>query len=99
MKLIWKVVLGVLAAPFVLTGGAYAYVSATWYKDYSDSPRPNVKASTEPEVIARGKYLVQAVAHCNACHGPAEIARQRKVDHGAALVGGFEWDIGPFGHF
>lgn len=99
MKLIWKIVLGVAATPVVLAAGAYAYISATWHKTYPDHPRPAVKASSDPEVIARGKYLVEAVAHCSACHGPAANVKARKVDFAASLVGGYEWDVAPFGRF
>lgn len=33
-----------------------------------DRPYPQITASKDPTVIARGRYLVMGPAHCNACH-------------------------------
>jgi mono/diheme cytochrome c family protein len=34
-----------------------------------EAPYPNIKASTDTAVIARGKYLAYGPAHCANCHG------------------------------
>jgi mono/diheme cytochrome c family protein len=34
-----------------------------------DAPYPDLHASTDPAVIARGQYLATGPAHCTACHG------------------------------
>lgn len=63
-----------------------------------DAPLPNITASRDPAVIARGEYIVQGPAHCTACHVPrAEFFAMRQ---GQRLVprGGFVWDL-PFGTF
>jgi len=38
-----------------------------WDRKY-ESPYPDLKASTDSTVIARGKYLVYGPAHCASCH-------------------------------
>src|SRR5690242_15137368 len=35
-----------------------------------DAPYPDIHASTDPAVVARGQYLATGPAHCTACHGP-----------------------------
>lgn len=42
------------------------------YKKY-DAPYPDIHASTDSSVIARGKYLVTGPAHCADCHAPDSI--------------------------
>jgi mono/diheme cytochrome c family protein len=49
-----------------------------------DPGYPAVKASSDPAVIARGRYLAYGAAHCVDCHG------------GLALSGGVEFHL-PFG--
>jgi len=57
---------------------------------------PNLHASTDSAVIARGRYLAFGPAHCSGCHSPA--SNQEKINSGEqlALVGGFEFDL-PIG--
>ncbi len=79
--------------------GLFVYVEATWSLDYPDTPLPAIQASTDPAVIAQGEYIVHAVAHCSACHGPAELVEARKIDFTKPMVGGNVWHAGPFGKF
>jgi mono/diheme cytochrome c family protein len=52
-----------------------------------DAPVPDIQASTDPAVIARGEYLARGPAHCVDCHtAPGK----------PELSGGFEWQI-PLG--
>lgn len=94
----WIVVVPV--ALLVVGGGVgYAYVEATYERDFSATPLPAIVASTDPEVIARGEYVVHALAHCSACHGPAEKASQHQLGAKTDLRGGFTMAAGPFGTF
>jgi mono/diheme cytochrome c family protein len=60
-----------------------------------DAPYPEVTASTDSTVIARGRYLVRDVAHCASCHGDpsqkADIAESKDVP----LSGGYLFDVPP----
>lgn len=68
MKKVVVRVLGALAALVVLA------VVALVVKFFVLSPRmrpaPDLKASTDPQVIARGSYLVNHVTGCLGCHSP-----------------------------
>lgn len=67
--------------------------------DFTATPYPAVHASRDPAVIARGRYLFTAVAHCTACHAPeASLADKTPQEVAAAEpVGGHIWDMGVIG--
>jgi mono/diheme cytochrome c family protein len=106
MKLVAKILGGIVLVLLLLIAGFYLHLSLTWEKDYADSPRPDIAASDDPAVIARGEYLVNAVAHCAICHQdvPAgslseAMLKNRESGVGKALSGGLTWDIPLFGRF
>ncbi|MES2176409.1 MAG: cytochrome c [Gemmatimonadota bacterium] len=91
-----KVLIGVAVLAVGLVGVAI-HVSRTWDRSY-DAPLPEVHASTAPEVLARGEYLVYGPAHCVACHTSsysdmAKLARGTKVP----LSGGLRLSAAPLG--
>jgi mono/diheme cytochrome c family protein len=90
------VVLGVVA---LIVVAGIVWVQLTWSVDHPDTPFPPITASDDPEVIARGAYLVHAVAHCSTCHQPADQVAGRLLDTGAPLAGGYVIEAGPFGTF
>jgi mono/diheme cytochrome c family protein len=74
------------------------YVARNWDRTW-DVPAPDLHASTDPAVIARGEYLVTGPAHCTECHVPdfgtfQEFYGERRV---VALSGGYRFPIGPLG--
>lgn len=92
--------LGVLVGLVVVAAlGLYIYVQLKYNVDYPGTPLPAITASKDPEVIKRGEYIVHHVAHCSACHGPAELAKQHEVDFTKPLEGGYTIHAGPFGTF
>jgi mono/diheme cytochrome c family protein len=60
-----------------------------------DAPYPEIHASTDPAVIARGAYLAYGPAHCVNCHTSGE-AQKAASEEGATppLFGGNVWAIG-----
>lgn len=62
-----------------------------------DAPYPDIHASKDSAIIARGKYLVNGPAHCAHCHTPND--QMGKVDAGeiVAMTGGHEFNLGPIG--
>jgi len=93
-------ILGVLLGLVLLTGmGFVVYVQVAYNVDFPDTPLPAITARTDAATLARGEYLVHAVAHCSSCHGPAELMKQRTIDFTRPLVGGYTWEPGPFGSF
>src|SRR5690606_10079087 len=87
-----RIVMGLLGASVLLVCGGWAWVEATAKLAHPEAPLPAIVAVDDPEVIARGAYLVHAVAHCSACHGAP-------ADEGAPMVGGHTIEAGPFGTF
>src|SRR5688572_28758090 len=61
-----------------------------------DAPYPQIAASTDSAVIARGKNLVQGPAHCINCHGPKNADELVKQGKDVPLHGGFKFDL-PYG--
>src|SRR5262245_4198390 len=97
-KTVRRGALGGLAAVLLVTTGAFAYVNLTYQRDFSAVPLPDVKASQDPEVIARGAYIANAVAHCSACHGNGESTNKHELPADPKdLRGGYVLDAGPFG--
>jgi mono/diheme cytochrome c family protein len=74
------------------------FVSVTWNKDW-DVPAPDLHASTDPALIARGEYLVYGPAHCVDCHvsNLAEYDRFYETGTPPAMSGGYKFLIGPLG--
>lgn len=91
------VVLGVLAS---VIAAALVYFQLTYRKDYSSVAEPRLVASKDPAVIAQGEYVVNALAHCQACHQSHEFAHERKLNPDTKdLSGGYKMEAGPFGNF
>src|SRR5262245_26850516 len=74
------------------------YVWRTWDRVY-DSPLPDVHASSDPDMIKRGEYLVFGPAHCVECHTASSEAFERYVETGERppLAGGQRFAAPPLG--
>src|SRR5690606_41627233 len=59
------------------------------------APYPDITASTDSAVIARGKYLAFGPAHCGTCHVP--MNKVMDVENGEEIPhsGGWELTIPP----
>ncbi len=95
LKKVLKAVGALVVLLIVLVAAWAAYISATWDKDYSAVEKPALVASTDPEVIKRGEYVVHSMAHCSVCHAPREVTLARKPGDHPAMPGGYRWDMGP----
>ena len=93
-----KILLAVLALIAIAVIGFYIFVQSSFDKTY-DWPGPSLKASTDSTIIARGKYLVNGPAHCNACH-VSSFAEIVDSDKGleVPLKGGIKFPMGPLGN-
>lgn len=96
---ILKVVAALLALGVLVALGLFVYVQVAYNVDFPSTPKPAVTARKDAETIARGEYLVHAVAHCSTCHGPAELAQQHLLDFSKPLAGGYTINAGLFGTF
>lgn len=60
-----------------------------------DAPYPEIVASTDSDIIARGEYLVFGPAHCASCHVPMDKIKDVENGMKMPLIGGWEVDIPP----
>jgi mono/diheme cytochrome c family protein len=98
MKRWQKVVVGAAASVLVVLSGAVGFVNLRWNRSYDHIEGPALRASADPDVIARGRYLVEGPAHCSVCH-VASAEEAARVDAGERLPmrGGQKFQIGPLG--
>lgn len=61
-----------------------------------DAPYPNIHASTDSSVIARGRHLAYSGAHCIDCHHKGNPDSLIALGQDVPLTGGFEFKI-PLG--
>ena len=96
MKTLKRFVLWLVAAVTVVTTALLGWILWTWDRVYDDVPIPQLAASADPDVIARGKYLVRGPAHCSNCH-VGDLQEMVRADGGEELPmkGGLEFPIGP----
>ncbi|MBK7427324.1 MAG: cytochrome C [Saprospiraceae bacterium] len=78
--------------------GFVVFVFLTWDKKH-DAPYPDISASSDSSIIARGAYLANGPAHCGGCHSSMDevlsFDEGKKVD----FKGGMEWAFPGFGKF
>ena len=74
----------------------FAAVVAWRQNQTFDPPFPNVKASTDSTLIAKGKYLVYGPAHCADCHSDPSSWPALEKGAEVPLVGGRVFNI-PIG--
>jgi mono/diheme cytochrome c family protein len=89
------IVAGVLALGVAGLVG-YAGATAGARLAFADTPMPALSASTDPDVIARGKYLVHGPAHCAQCHSTSDRKHPEQT-LSTPLQGGLEFAMGPLG--
>lgn len=91
--------LGVLGGTgLVGLGAVVGWGLATWEATlaFPDAPFPAIAADTDPDAIARGRYLANGPAHCSQCHSTANRERPEEV-RTAPLHGGLAFQLGPLG--
>jgi len=79
----------------ILAAGLYVVILLRQDRRFA-APYPNLHATTDSAVIARGKSLVFDMAHCADCHAP--VRSEREVNRGGEvpLSGGRRFDL-PLG--
>jgi mono/diheme cytochrome c family protein len=95
MKTFLKILKWMGIIVLLIIGGLVAIVYARHDRHF-EAPLPDIKASTDSAVIARGKYLVYGPGHCNYCHGTNEEVARMKQGETLPLAGGYLFDI-PIG--
>jgi mono/diheme cytochrome c family protein len=96
-KLVIRALQSLVAVILVLVSAFALYVWRTWDRVY-DYPVPDIQASSDPAVIARGEYLVYGPSHCVECHASSFEEFQKIVNGGKVpLQGGTRFDAPPLG--
>lgn len=88
-----------IAIVFALSAAALVtYVMRTWNRVW-EAPIPAIHATTDPQLIKRGEYLVYGPAHCVDCHAESQAALENYARTGvrAPLVGGMPFRVSPLG--
>ncbi|MDZ4758433.1 MAG: c-type cytochrome [Bacteroidota bacterium] len=89
-----KIILRIVAVLGVIIIGLVVFIFASWDKKF-DAPFPDIKASKDSAVIARGRYLAFGPAHCGTCHVPMEKYKDVENGEQIPLSGGWELSIPP----
>lgn len=87
LKSIAPGVFGVLVALALIFGVLVETLSRRTF----DTPEPTLRASDDPALIERGRYLAFGPAHCAGCHGPPEHISDGTLDGTLPLSGGFAY--------
>ena len=95
--MIKKILFVVAGGVGILLAGFAVFVGARQHLTY-DSPYPEISASTDTAVVARGRYLVRNLVNCSMCHGDPTRMEEASQGVDIPLSGGYRWDIPP-GHF
>lgn len=95
MKILLKILKWVGISLLILIIGVLIYVLTSWNKTY-DQAYPDIKASTDSTLLARGEYLVYGPAHCAECHTDIEGYKLAIKGEKTELYGGYEFKL-PFG--
>lgn len=94
MKTILNVLKWLGLTLLLLVIGFFTYVQFNSNKTFN-APYPNIIASTDSAVIARGKYLAYGPAHCGTCHVPMDKYMDVEKGDLMPLSGGWELSIPP----
>jgi len=74
--------------------GFVIFVYASSNRTY-EAPYPEITASLDSSLIARGEYLVNGPAHCAHCHAPISKFSQVLAGEKVPMSGGFDFVIPP----
>jgi len=94
MKIVVKILKRTAIVLVLLIVALFAFVQFTWDKKF-DAPYPEITASTDSAVIARGKYLAIGPAHCIHCHVPMDKIKEVEEGKVMPFSGGWELSIPP----
>lgn len=94
MELLKKILKWVGVGLLVVIVGFFTFVNLTYKKTF-DAPYPNITASTDSTLIARGKYLAFGPAHCASCHMPMDKMEAVEQGMDMPLIGGWKLSIPP----
>ena len=93
MRRFKKILKWIASILLVLIAGVTVVVMARQNLKY-DAPYPNIHASADSAVIARGKHLIFSSAHCINCHNRNNPDSLVALGQDVPLSGGVLFDVG-----
>jgi mono/diheme cytochrome c family protein len=84
-----------LALLIVLAVAAFGVYVASRQHLRFNAPEPQMAASADTAVIARGHYVVRVLGNCAACHGATDQRKAYEDGADVPLSGGFTFKIPP----
>ena len=95
MKVVKRILMFLGLLLLVITVGFYTFITLNVNKDFGVLA-PDIEASTDSSIIARGKYICYGPGHCNGCHTPWSMLENIKPGEITPLSGGniFKLEIG-----
>lgn len=87
-----RVVVRVLGGFCMAVAGGGMAVAARQHRTF-EAPYPAIRASTDPAVIERGRYLAFGAAHCTSCHGASQAPGAVPAGRAESLSGGHEFEL------
>lgn len=94
MKRFLKILKWIGIGAIVIIIGFVVFVYARANRKY-DAPYPEITASRDSALIARGEYLVYGPAHCVDCHTPISEYPRVRMGEKVPLSGGIDFVIPP----
>lgn len=94
MKRFLKVLKGLGIGILILVAGLVIFIYARANRKY-DAPYPDITASSDSSIIARGEYLIYGPAHCVDCHTPISEFPRVLMGEKVPLSGGMDFVIPP----
>lgn len=95
MKTFLKILKILLIIIVFVVGGIVTYALTSFEKKF-DAPYPDIRASADSTVIARGRHLAMGPAHCADCHAPIRDRERVLAGEEVPLSGGFNFVL-PLG--
>jgi mono/diheme cytochrome c family protein len=89
-----KILIALVGLVVLVIAGGAVFVAARQNLKF-DAPYPEVAASTDSAVIARGHYVVRNVVNCAQCHGDTTQQAASVAGADVPLSGGYTWVIPP----
>jgi mono/diheme cytochrome c family protein len=86
-----KILTIVVGSLVVLAAAALLVTVQFRWKRTFDAPYPDIHATRDAAVIARGEYLVYGPGHCAPCHTPKSDEARVAAGERLPLRGGHEW--------
>ena len=89
-----KILLALIGLVALVVAGGAVFVASRQNLKFNP-PYPEIAASPDSAMVARGRYLVRDIVNCAQCHGDTTQWEAVMAGTDVPLSGGYTWDIPP----